>query len=51
MRSFTFLLLLLSPLGTTAQRQRVSRDATCGAAKGYTCLGSGELCLPRKNYN
>ncbi|EAT89366.1 hypothetical protein SNOG_02635 [Parastagonospora nodorum SN15] len=44
--SLPALLLLLVPFGTTALRSVVSKDATCGGTKGYTCLGSkwGNCC-------
>ncbi|KAF1835699.1 hypothetical protein BDW02DRAFT_277609 [Decorospora gaudefroyi] len=50
MRSLVLVLALLAPLGESAsaaaKNTRVSRDATCGGSKGYTCLGSvwGDCC-------
>lgn len=49
MKSTTLILLLLSPLGITAQRQGVSKDATCAGSKGYTCLGSSQSFDPLSN--
>jgi hypothetical protein len=44
MRSSALLLIVLAPTGILSYR--VSRDATCGGQKGYTCLGSawGDCC-------
>ncbi|KAH4076662.1 hypothetical protein HBI56_123050 [Parastagonospora nodorum] len=44
MRSLTLLFLALAPCGVLSQR--ISKDATCGGAKGYSCLGSsfGNCC-------
>ncbi|KAF2852568.1 carbohydrate-binding module family 18 protein [Plenodomus tracheiphilus IPT5] len=46
MHSSTLLLLVLAPLGITAQRPKVSRDGSCGGSKGYTCIGflEGSCC-------
>lgn len=39
---------LAVPLDQLERRATVSPDATCGGAKGYTCLGSsfGNCCSP-----
>jgi hypothetical protein len=39
-------LLLIAPYGSLAERQKMSKDATCGGSKGYTCLNSawGDCC-------
>jgi hypothetical protein len=42
-------LLLLAPIGTLAEHQKTSTDATCGGKKGYTCLNSGEQYLSTTN--